>query len=446
MNKSVLINNKINKFDKKIEVSSDKSISIRCVLMASQAIGCSKIYNLLESEDVISAINAIKSLGIKVIKKKKYYEILGKGLNNFSTKNNRVIKANNSGTLSRLILGMLVKFEKKIIITGDRSLKKRDFQRVILPLSNFGAKIISKNKKLPITIKGTRFVRPIEFFEKKGSAQVKSSIMLAALNTPGITKIKSIKSRDHTEKLFKYLNIPINIKSNKKFDEIKVRGLSPYNSFNYKIPGDISSSAFFIVLTLLSKNSKIVIKNVNINKTRTGIIQILNKMNAGIKIKNKKIYKGEEIGDIIVKSRENLKSINCPKYFNSSAIDEFLLIFLVSAKSKGISHFKGISELRHKESDRLKIASNLLRMIGIKIYEKKDSLKIYGNPNLELNKNIRISNFMKDHRVFMLSCIAALTLGGRWKIDDFESIKTSFPNFLFILKKLGAKINYEKKN
>ena len=341
---------------------------------------------------------------------------------------------------------MLVKFEKKIIITGDRSLKKRDFQRVILPLSNFGAKIISKNKKLPITIKGTRFVRPIEFFEKKGSAQVKSSIMLAALNTPGITKIKSIKSRDHTEKLFKYLNIPINIKSNKKFDEIKVRGLSPYNSFNYKIPGDISSSAFFIVLTLLSKNSKIVIKNVNINKTRTGIIQILNKMNAGIKIKNKKIYKGEEIGDIIVKSRENLKSINCPKYFNSSAIDEFLLIFLVSAKSKGISHFKGISELRHKESDRLKIASNLLRMIGIKIYEKKDSLKIYGNPNLELNKNIRISNFMKDHRVFMLSCIAALTLGGRWKIDDFESIKTSFPNFLFILKKLGAKINYEKKN
>ena len=192
--------------------------------------------------------------------------------------------------------------------------------------------------------------------------------------------------------------------------------------------------------------SNLKIKDVGLNKTRTGIIQILNKMNAGIKIKNKKIYKGEEIGDIIVKSRDNLKSINCPKYFNSRAIDEFLLIFLVSAKSKGISHFKGISELRHKESDRLKIASNLLRMIGIKIYEKKDSLKIYGNPNLELNKNIKISNFMKDHRVFMLSCIAALTLGGRWKIDDFESIKTSFPNFLVILKKLGAKINYEKKN
>ncbi len=193
MNKSVLISNKISKFNKKIEVSSDKSISIRCVLMASQAIGYSKIYNLLESEDVISAINAIKSLGVKVIKKKKYYKILGRGLNSFSTKNNKVIKANNSGTLSRLILGMLVRFEKNIIITGDQSLKKRDFQRVIIPLSNFGAKIISKNKKLPIKIKGTRFVRPIEFFEKKGSAQVKSSIMLGALNTPGITKIKCIK-------------------------------------------------------------------------------------------------------------------------------------------------------------------------------------------------------------------------------------------------------------
>jgi 3-phosphoshikimate 1-carboxyvinyltransferase len=427
MKKSVLISNTINKFNKKIEVSSDKSISIRCVLMASQAIGDSKIYNLLESEDVISTINAIKSLGIKIIKQKKYYQIFGKGLNNFFVKNNLVINANNSGTLSRLILGMLVKFEKNITITGDQSLRKRDFQRVIKPLSYFGARIISKNKKLPLKIKGTRF------FEEKGSAQVKSSIMFAALNAPGITKIKCIKSRDHTEKLFKYLKIPIDIKSNKKFDKIKVKGLSQYNSFNYKIPGDISSSAFFIVLTLLSKNS-------------TGIIQILNRMSAGIKIKNKKIYKGEEIGDIFVKSAKNLKSINCPKHFNSKAIDEFLLIFLVCAKSKGVSHFKSISELRHKESDRLKIAADLLKKIGVKVYEKKNSLTIYGKPNLKLNKNIKISNFMKDHRVFMLSCIAALTLGGKWKIDDYESIKTSFPNFLDILKKLGAKINYEKKN
>ena len=446
MSNSVLIFNKINKFDKKIEVSSDKSISIRCVLMASQAIGCSKIYNLLESEDVISAINAIKTLGIKVEKKKDYFKIFGKGLNNFSTKNNNIIKANNSGTLSRLILGMLVRFENNIIVTGDQSLKKRDFQRIIIPLTYFGAKIISKNNKLPIKIKGTRFVRPIEFLEKKGSAQVKSSIMLAALNTPGITKIKCIKSRNHTEKLFKYLNIPMEIKSTKKYDEIKVRGLNQYNSFNYIIPGDISSSSFFIVLTLLSKNSKIVIKNVNVNNTRIGIIQSLNRMNAGIKIINKKIYKGEEIGDIVVNSRKNLKSINCPRYFNSKAIDEFLLIFLVSAKSKGISNFKGISELRHKESDRLKIASDILRMIGVKVEERKDSLKIYGNPNLELNKKFKISNFRKDHRVFMLSCIAALTLGGKWKIENSEAIKTSFPNFLVTLKKLGAKFKYEKKN
>ena len=444
---SVSISNKINKFNYTINnISGDKSLSIRWALIASQAVGISKCFNILNSEDVNNTITSLKKLGIKIKKKKNYCEIFGKGLNSFSYKNNTTIDAGNSGTFARLIMGVLANSKNSVIIKGDKSLSSRDFGRVIKPLNLFGVQINSKKNKLPLKIKGNSFLRPINYFEKKGSAQVKSCIMLTALNTFGQTIIKCKKSRDHTEKLFKYLNIPMNIKSNKKFDEIKVRGLSPYNSFNYKIPGDISSSAFFIVLTLLSKNSKIVIKNVNINKTRTEIIQILNKMNAGIKIKNKKIYKGEEIGDIIVKSRDNLKSINCPKYFNSRAIDEFLLIFLVSAKSKGISHFKGISELRHKESDRLKIASNLLRMIGIKIYEKKDSLKIYGNPNLELNKNIKISNFMKDHRVFMLSCIAALTLGGRWKIDDFESIKTSFPNFLVILKKLGAKINYEKKN
>ena len=271
-------------------------------------------------------------------------------------------------------------------------------------------------------------------------------VIFGAMRTLGTTHIKAKKSRNHTELLCQYLNLPLTVKRKKNYDEIKVKKVKYIKPLNYNIPSDISSSSFFIVLTLLSKNSKIVIKNVNVNNTRIGIIQILNRMNAGIKIINKKIYKGEEIGDIVVNSRKNLKSINCPRYFNSKAIDEFLLIFLVSAKSKGISNFKGISELRHKESDRLKIASDILRMIGVKVEERKDSLKIYGNPNLELNKKFKISNFRKDHRVFMLSCIAALTLGGKWKIENSEAIKTSFPNFLVTLKKLGAKFKYEKKN
>ncbi len=265
--------------------------------------------------------------------------------------------------------------------------------------------------------------------------------MLAALNTPGITKIKAKKSRNHTEILFKNLNIPIKVKSKGKYDFIDIKGLTQFKSFKYIVPGDISSSAFFIVLTLLSEKSEITIKNVNINKSRTGIIKILNKMNAKIKLQSKRIYKGEETADICVKSSNKLKSLNCPSYLNSYAIDEFLVIFLVAAKAKGISTFKNLSELNKKESPRLNYAVNFLKMIGIKVKRKNDDIKIFGNPNLILNRNFIVKNFLKDHRIFMMSCVAALTFGGKWKIFDKSSINTSFPKFLNILKSLGAKIN-----
>ena len=286
---------------------------------------------------------------------------------------------------------------------------------------------------------GTQYLRPINYSEFKGSAQVKSCIMLAALNTPGITKIKCKPSRNHTELLFKSLKLNINIRRKNKFDLISIRGGKQYKSFNYKIPGDISSASFFIVLTLLSKNSKLIIKNINVNKTRTGIIDIFKKMNAKIILKNNREYKGEQISDIHVMSSNKLKSIKCSKEMNSRLIDELPLIFLVCAKAKGISYFENLDELRHKESDRLKLSSNFLSMIGIKNNINNNSLKIQGNPDLVLNKNFRVKNFMKDHRIFMLSCIAALTLGGKWKIHDKDSINTSFPDFLKTLKKLGGK-------
>ena len=164
-------------------------------------------------------------------------------------------------------------------------------------------------------------------------------------------------------------------------------------------------------------------------------------MNANIKIKNKKSYKGELVSDIFVKYRNNLNAIKCSKNLNSSAIDEFLVIFLVAAKSKGISTFYDLGELNNKESPRLDIAINFLRMIGIKVDRQKNDIKIYGNPNLILKGNYKIKNYRKDHRVFMMSCIAALSLGGNWKIFDKDSTKTSFPNFFKIMKQLGAKIN-----
>ena len=309
------------------------------------------------------------------------------------------------------------------------------------PLKLFGANIKLKNNSLPVKIQGTEFLRPINYVENIGSAQIKTACCFAALNAPGTTFIRARKSRNHTELLFKYLKIPIKVRSNKEFDLIEVKGLQQYNAFNYTIPGDISSSAFFIVLTLLSKNSEITIQNVNINESRIGLINILKKMNGKITFKNKSVYKGEKTADIFVKSSKLLKPINCPSSLNSSAIDELILCFLVAAKAKGISTFKNLGELNKKESPRLDISIKLLRMMGIKVVRKNDNIKIYGNPKLDLKGNYRINNFLKDHRIFMFSCVAALTLNGRWVIEDKDSVNTSFPKFINTLKTLGANIN-----
>ena len=435
MNKILRINRVVKSFDKKIFVAGDKSLSIRWVLMASLSKKKSTAYNLLISEDVLSAINCIKKLGSKVKLTNKKCEIIGNGLNLNFTKN-LLIDAGNSGTLGRLILGLLINSKKKFKLVGDKSLSKRDFSRIINPLKKFGAKFETKKNKLPLKMTGLDDPKPIRYFEKKGSAQCKSAVMFAGLKAKGLTSIKAKKSRSHTEIMFKHLKIPIKIKKTKNFDYIKLKGIKKVNNLNYKIPGDISSCSFFIVLTILANKSKLLIKNININESRIGVIHILRKMGASIKIMNRKIYKGEKIGDILVKSSSNLKAINCPKYYNSSAIDEFLIIFLVAAKSSGISYFKGLSELNKKESPRLIWGSKILNYMGVKNILTKDSIKIYGNPNLFLKKNITIKNFLKDHRVFMMSVIAALTIGGNWNINDLDSINTSFPDFLKILKKI----------
>ena len=440
MNNLLKINKKIESFDQKINVTGDKSLSIRWVLLASQATGKSKAYNLLMSEDVLAAIESIKKLGIKVKIYKNYCEIIGNGINGFKYKKNLIINARNSGTLGRLILGLLIKSPTKIELIGDKSLSKRDFSRVTIPLKKFGAKFYYKKKnKLPLSILGSESVKNINYLENKGSAQCKSSIMFAALNSSGTTSIKAKKSRNHTELLFKYLKIPMIIKATKKYDFIDIKQPKKILAFNYRIPGDISSGAFFIVLTILADDSKLLIKNVNINPSRTGVITILKKMGAKISLKNQKNYRGEKISDILVKSSKTLKAINCPPELNSSAIDEFLVIFLMAARAKGISHFKNISELNQKESPRLKLASKILNMMGIKTELTKDSIKIYGQPDLEIKKQITIKNYLKDHRIFMMSTIAALTCGGQWKIHNKDSINTSFPSFLKIVKKISNK-------
>ena len=243
MEKVLYIKKKIKPFKKSIFVEGDKSLSIRWVLISSLSKKKSIAYNLLKSEDVMSSIECIKALGSKVKFNKNKCEIIGNGF--YIKKKGRIfVNAGNSGTLGRLILGLLINSNNKIKLIGDKSLSKRDFTRVIEPLKKFGAKF-NKKRTLPIIMKGIENPKPIKYYEKRGSAQCKTSIMFAALKSKGTTIIKAKKSRNHTELLFKYLKIPIKIKKGENFDIIKLRGIKKLNALNYKIPGDISSCAFF---------------------------------------------------------------------------------------------------------------------------------------------------------------------------------------------------------
>ncbi len=434
MPNKIILKKKISKFNKKIFIPGDKSISIRWVLISSIADGVSKAKNLLMSEDVLASIEAIRKLGVRVVVKKNICKIYGVGIKGYKYKKNLVINAKNSGTLGRLISGILIDTPFPIKIIGDESLSKRDFRRISKPLSKFGASFKLRNScNLPLIIKGSQKLRPIKFFENKGSAQCKSSVIFGGIKADGKTLIKAKKSRNHTELLLRYLKIPIKIKEKKNFDLIEIKKVKKIKPIIYKVPSDISSGAFFIALTVLSKNSQIIIKNVNVNSTRIGIISILKKMGVKILLLNKKIYKGEPIADIFVRSPKKIKSINCPSKLNSGAIDEFLVIFLIAAKAEGISFFKNLDELNKKESPRLKWGSKILKMMGVRIITTKNSIKIFGNPQLEIDKKIVIEKYLKDHRVFMTSVIAALSFGGEWHIHDKDAVQTSFPSFLKII-------------
>jgi len=444
---SVLTKNKIKKFNKTILVESDKSISHRALLIASQCIGPSNIKGVLESEDVKNTIKCLKNLGVKIIKKKDKYIVFGNGLGSFKNPIKNQLYAGNSGTLARMLIAIISTHPNlKLKISGDSSLNKRDMKRVIEPLSKIGCNFYPKGKTtLPLIIEGTEMPLAQKHYETIGSAQVKSAILLAAINTPGITKIEEMKiSRNHTENLLSFINAKIKIKKIKNKNLISLEGLQNLNSFDLEIPGDPSSAAPFIVLTLFSKKSKLLIKKVNCNPTRLGFIKVLKKMNAKIKIKNLKKKFGEPVGDIYIENSA-LKPINCSRKFVPSLIDEFPLLFVVSSLIKGVSKFNGIGELRHKESDRIKSMENGLNQIGIKTKSTKNSLKIYGNPNIEKNKILKIFP-NNDHRIAMSFFCLGQLYDGKTIVNNFETVNTSFSQFLKIMKKIGAKFEIKKRN
>ncbi|MDC0059608.1 3-phosphoshikimate 1-carboxyvinyltransferase [Pelagibacteraceae bacterium] len=446
---SVLTKNKIKKFSKIIAVDPDKSISHRCYIIASQCIGVSKIKGL-NSEDVQSTKNGLRHLGIKIVKKNDVDLVYGMGISGFK-KFKGILNFSNSGTSARGFLGILTCFPYPVTVTGDSSLKLRPFKRLTDYLEKIGATITHpKNKKnsLPIKICGTKdWALAQKHYVKVKSAQIASALIYAAIGTTGITEIiESAETRDHTQRLLKILlKKNISVKEKKGERSTKIRGQVEMNSFSIKVASDPSSACYFCVQTLLAKKSSLLIKNVYINKTRIGWIQILKRMGGKIKIFNKKEYFGEPVGDLFVQS-SNLRGIKVPARWITSSIDDLVACSLAFGLAKGQSEFSA-PEMILKESNRIKAISELLNKLGIRAkIIKKSSLKIWGNPNIksETKKIIKISSNL-DHRVAM-TCFIASTIvpGATILIKDFETIKSSFPNFLKLQKKIGVKYEIKK--
>ena len=439
---SVLINNKIKKFNKIIKIPGDKSCSIRAILLASQCIGISKIKNLLESEDVLDCVNTLKkSLGVKISKKNNIYKVYGNGLNSFKVKKKITkIYVGNSGTFARLLSGLLSTYPSKFYLHGDQSMNKRDFTRITEPLKKIGAFFYPEDKKtLPLIIEGTSMPLAQKHIENKGSAQVKSSILMSALSTPGKTIIEENKiSRNHTELFLKKINADIKVKKNNKGNVISLKGQKNLYAFNYIVSSDPSSAAFLIALTLLTPKSKLVINNVLCNNTRIFFLNILKKNNANIKIKNLRRVSGELVGTIVVSSSK-LKPINVSRDI-SKFIDELPILFVIAGLTKGVSRFKNVGDLKNKESDRLIESKKILVQAGIKCKTTKDSITIYGKSKIETQNKLILTKTKGDHRICMSSVIFSLVTGMRAKIKNFETVNTSFPEFIRLIKNLGAKI------
>ena len=440
---SVSVKKKIEKFNKKIEIPGDKSCSIRAILFASQCIGISKIKNLLESEDVLNCINALKiSLGVKIIKKKNIYQVYGNGLNSFKVRKKITkIYVGNSGTSARLLFGLLSTHPGKFYVYGDQSMNKRDFTRVTEPLEKVGAFFYPRNKKtLPLTIEGTSMPLAQKHIENRGSAQIKGLILMSALSTPGTTTIEEKKiSRNHTELFLKKINANIKVKKLKKGNLISLNGQKNLYSFDYTISSDPSSAAFLIALTLLTPGSRLTIDDVLCNDTRIFFLKILKKVNANIKIKNLRKVSGELVGSVTVSSNNKLKPIVVSKDIGKF-IDELPILFVIAALTKGVSRFKNIGDLKQKESNRLLESKKILVQAGIKCKITKDSMIIYGKNKIESqNKSILVKT-KGDHRICMSSIIFSLVTGICSKIKNFETVNTSFPGFISTIKRLGGKI------
>ena len=420
----------------------DKSISHRALLFSSLALGKSQISNLLHSEDVLNMVKALKLLGIKITKINNIFYVIGSGLTGFNIPNKH-IDCGNSGTLARILIGAIGGSEIFVTLTGDESLRTRPMNRVIKPLKKMGINFHSSNGLLPLIVYGTNEILPIKYNSPISSAQVKTSILLAGLNAQGTSEIiEPYTSRDHSENLLKYFgaNIKYNSKTSGK-NKVMITGGNTLKSCSIEIPGDISSAAFIIIAAIIIPGSDILVKNVGVNYFRKGVLEALEKMGAKISIENKFTNNfNEPVADISAKYSK-IKGITLDSTYSSRLIDEYPILAIAAAVASGKSVFKGLSELRHKESDRFNGIIDGLKASGIKVEAKNDDIIIYGNLS-RIKGGITI-NCQYDHRIAMSFLVLGAVAEKPIKVIGCNSISTSYPNFISELNSMGTKIRNE---
>ncbi len=419
-----------------IKIPGDKSISHRALICASISEGTSKISNLQESEDVINTLNSLKQLGISIVKENESYYVEGQGFKGLKESKNQLYFGN-SGTGIRLMSGLLSIQNFSSSLIGDESLSKRPMKRIIEPLLKMGANISGSNEDtLPLRIVPSKKIYGINYKMPVASAQVKSAILFASLGAQGDTKIieKSV-SRDHTERMFEYFGASITYSEK----ETTLEETDKFTSQNIQIPGDFSSSAFFIVAALISKNSDITLKEVGMNPSRIALLDKLIEMGGDIQVFNQSSFGKEPVADLNVRSSA-LNPCEVSPDDVPNLIDELPILFIASSFADGISSFNEIEELKHKESDRLSAMQEGLDKMKIKNFLDGDAFCIEG-----MGKDYKIPNFLAetffDHRIAMSFAIAGLNSSSSIEISSPESINTSFPEFVDLGKRLGC--NFE---
>jgi len=406
----------------------DKSISHRILILAGQVVGKSKISNLLQGEDVINTLKAMRLLGVQIFKTDTHYEVFGippGGL----IQPKKIIDFGNSGTGIRLISGLISSNNIEVKLIGDSSLSKRPMKRVTEHLSKIGATIKLRGESFPpIKLKGTGNAVPLTFEILIPSAQIKSAIMLSALNTNGTVKIKEFKTtRDHTENMLKSMGYNIKVKENSLHRFIEMKNNKDLKTINYNVPGDPSSAAFFISAACLKPGSKLIVKNILFNKTRVGFIKTLKKMGGNIKVIRKRKIHNELIADLRIEQKKNLNSTTLESVDVPLQVDEIPILSIAASFANGLSIFRGLKELTVKESNRLLLIHKNLKEIGVKSKIKNFDLYIYGNHDLK--KGAGVIKHDDDHRILMSFFIANMICKKNNIIKDKSCVKTSYPTF-----------------